>query len=73
MQERYGPWLLSNFVPAQYLGNKLIKFSICNDVDQTKFGLLRVTFNKFTTQLWTLVIVRILFPLSILPVKEITL
>ena len=37
------------------------------------FELLGINFSEFTTQLWPLVIVRILFSLNILPVKEITL
>ena len=40
---------------------------------RSRFGLFLFNFSKFTTQLWPFVIVRISFPLNILPVKEITL
>ena len=40
---------------------------------RSRLGLLHVNFGKFRTQLWSLVIVKISFPLNMLPVKEIML
>ena len=53
-----------NFVSAQYVGN------ICIDVEQTRFWFLCVNLSKFITKLWPLVVVKILFPLNTLSVKE---